>query len=421
MKNFPVLSILILSSICTASYIDNLNIVGNKHTQFHIILRELHHPIPGEFDSTLALEDRNRIYNLGLFSTVEIDQVDSNYTVFLVETFRIYPIPLANHNEATGWSYGGGIAFINFRGMNQKLTLGGMFGEETTYFIDFKDPWRTGDHLSISGTVYQFFTNNPYYSYNYREKGFSIGTDFYNNNFHKIKLLMGLEYSTIDTNGIDKIILEKYETIPLNYKYFRGEFTYRYDTRDIYLDPTYGSLTTLFLKPKLSFGKSKNYYLFLFKNLIFLKISDRYLNPVISFDTRILLQKSRTFPIFAYKYLGGEDFVRGYSPLSEKNSSKVANLIEGYNVLYQSVQLQHTLIKKNDFNKMKTGFEYGIDMVYFVDIGVISNELTSFNLKNTIVGYGFGFRIFASGVGVIGIDFGFNPYGQKFYHLSDNY
>ena len=105
----------------------------------------------------------------------------------------------------------------------------------------------------------------------------------------------------------------------------------------------------------------------------------------------------------------------------EKNSLKISNLIEGYNVVYHSVQLQHTLIKKKDYDKMEFGFEFGIDMVYFIDMGIISDELISFKLRNTIVGYGFGFRIFASGAGIIGIDFGFNPYGQQFYHLSDSY
>ena len=70
---------------------------------------------------------------------------------------------------------------------------------------------------------------------------------------------------------------------------------------------------------------------------------------------------------------------------------------------------------------MKFGIELGIDIVYFVDMGIISDELIFFKLKNTIVGYGFGFRFFASGAGVIEIDFGFNPYGQQFYHLSDSY
>ena len=77
---------------------------------------------------------------------------------------------------------------------------------------------------------------------------------------------MGIEYTAIDTSGINIAALEKYDNMPLNYKYFRGELTYRYDTRDIYLDPTSGTLTTLFLKPKLSFGQSEHYHLFLFKS-----------------------------------------------------------------------------------------------------------------------------------------------------------
>jgi len=421
MKIFLVLFVMLLCSMATATYVDKLNIIGNEYTKMHIIERELYHPIPGEYDSTLAFADRNRIYNLGLFSTVEIEQIDSFYTVFLVETFRFYPIPLVDHNEAKGWSYGGGIAFLNFRGMNQKLTFGGIIGEENTYFLDYRDPWIMGDHVSLYGSVYQFFTNNPFYLYHYKERGCSIGTGFNKKKSHKFKIEIGIEYSTIDTTEINTVAMEKYDNMPLHYKYIRGKLTYRYDTRDIYLDPTAGSLITIFLKPKLSFGQAENYHLFLFKYLKIFKISDKYLNPVLSFDTRFLFQKSKSFPIFAYQYLGGEDFVRGYSPLPEKNSDEVTHLIEGYNVFYHSVQLQHTLIKKKDYDKMKFGFEFGIDMIYFVDIGIISDELSSLKLKNTIAGYGFGFRIFASGAGTIGIDFGFNPYGQQFYHLSDSY
>ena len=169
---------------------------------------------------------------------------------------------------------------------------------------------------------------------------------------------------------------------------------------------------------KKFFFKRKKYNTRNIKDILNNIIKISYSN---SFNTKFIIQESKSFHIFAYKYLGGENFVRGYSPLPKKNSPEVANLIEGYNIFYHSIQLQHTLIKKKDFDKMKSGFEFGIDMVYFADIGIISDELISFNLINTIVGYGFGFRIFASGAGVIGIDIGFNPYGQQFYHLSNDY
>ena len=132
MKYFIFFTLISLNSICTAYQLEEIKIIGNDYTRNDIILREIQHPIPGEYDSTLVREDRNRIYNLGLFSTVEIEQVDSTYTIFLVETFRYFPIPIVDYNEAKGWSYGGGIVFLNFRGMNQKLTIGGIIGEETT-------------------------------------------------------------------------------------------------------------------------------------------------------------------------------------------------------------------------------------------------------------------------------------------------
>ena len=96
MKILSVLILSVLFSIGKAEYVDQLNIIGNEHTEMYIIERELHQPIPGEFDSILATQDRDRIYNLGLFSTVEVEQVDSIYTVLIVETFQFYPIPLAD-------------------------------------------------------------------------------------------------------------------------------------------------------------------------------------------------------------------------------------------------------------------------------------------------------------------------------------
>ena len=167
MKSCIVFSPIILYSLCAASPLEDINIIGNQHTRIEIILREIQHPIPGKYDSTLALKDRNRIYNLGLFSTVEIKQVDSLYRVLLVETFRFYPIPLVDHNEAKGWSYGGGIAFLNFRGLNQKLIFGSQIGKENTYFLSFRD--YTWSYLGMANykRTTQFGDHSRRSSYNY--------------------------------------------------------------------------------------------------------------------------------------------------------------------------------------------------------------------------------------------------------------
>ena len=190
--NILLLSSLIFSfSICTASFVESINIIGNDHTQNHIILREIHHPIPGEFDTTLAVQDRVRIYNLGLFSTVEINPIDSSYTVFIIEAFPVLPLPIVEYNEASGFSYGGIIKHLNFRGMNEKLSLGGTIGKETTYFLSFENPWIWKDHVSLRGKLYQYHTQDPVYNYRYQENGFYIGTGFHKTKHHKYKLEFG--------------------------------------------------------------------------------------------------------------------------------------------------------------------------------------------------------------------------------------
>ncbi|MBC8256109.1 MAG: BamA/TamA family outer membrane protein [Candidatus Marinimicrobia bacterium] len=417
MKLTHLFFIFSLIPVSLTSQITDIKIVGNKHSHEEIILREINHPIPGAFDSTIALEDRNRIYNLGLFSTVDIRQIDSSYTITLVETIRFLPIPIVDYNEAKGWSYGGGIAFLNFKGMNQKLILGGIGGEETTYFLNYNDPWVTGDHVSLLGNVYKLNTKNSVYSYHYKERGVNIGTGFYINKVHKFNFLLGLEAASIDTTGINNSHMNyKPNDILTDYGYIRGEFGYTFDERDIYLDPTSGEKFSFYFKPKISMGNSENYYRFQLGYSKYYQLSEKYLNPVFSANSKLYLQYSKVLPIFEYLYLGGEDYVRGYSPLPDSNATEISHLIEGFNIIYQSFQLQHTLFEKKDFS----GVELGIDMVYFSDFGISADNITSFKLQEMLIGFGIGFRFFASGAGVIGIDFGFNPYGQWFIHLSDS-
>ena len=188
-------------SICTASGVESLIINGNEHTQSHIIKREIHHPIPGEFDSTLAAQDRGRIYNLGLFSTVEINQINSSYTVFVIETFQLLPIPIVEYEEGKGLSYGGGIAYLNFRGLNEQLSVGGIGGKETTYFFNFIDPWVFGDHGEITTKIYQFYSESAVYNYSYKERAFLIGSGFYKGESHKFKSEVGYEIISLATTS----------------------------------------------------------------------------------------------------------------------------------------------------------------------------------------------------------------------------
>ena len=113
--------------------ISKIKIIGNDYTKSRIVLREIHHPIPGEYDSIMAKADRDRIYNLGLFSTVEISQLDTIYLILLTETFNYLPIPLIEYSESKGFSYGAMFLMRNFQGLNRKVSIEGIFGKENLY------------------------------------------------------------------------------------------------------------------------------------------------------------------------------------------------------------------------------------------------------------------------------------------------
>ena len=108
-------------------------------------------------------------------------------------------------------------------------------------------------------------------------------------------------------------------------------------------------------------------------------------------------------------------FCKGYSTVIQENHIQVRNKIEGIHIIYQNIQLQQTLMKRHDYN----GLEIGMDLAYFIDIGISAKSFSSFKMSNGIIGYGIGVRLFVSGLGVISFDFGFNPYGSWYIHPSD--
>ena len=90
--------------------VDSIVIIGNKNTKDHVVFREILHPVNNVLDSAILKEDINRLYNLGIFSSVDIKLENNNYKVNLVESFFIIPDLVIDYSEiAKKWSYGLGL------------------------------------------------------------------------------------------------------------------------------------------------------------------------------------------------------------------------------------------------------------------------------------------------------------------------
>ena len=90
-------------------------------------------------------------------------------------------------------------------------------------------------------------------------------------------------------------------------------------------------------------------------------------------------------------------------------------ILEVSNILYASLELQSTLLKKKDYGKI----EFGMDGLLFINSGIGSKSIESLNFSELLIGYGIGLKFFVTGPPPISIMIGFNPYGQNFIHLED--
>jgi outer membrane protein assembly factor BamA len=108
---------------------------GHINTKDYIIEREIQHQIDVLLDSVVAHEDRDRLYNLGIFADVTWRAIPlEDLTVILeykvIETsLRILPAGGPAYEEEYGWSFGGMLRINNFRGRNEKFMLGGSTGK----------------------------------------------------------------------------------------------------------------------------------------------------------------------------------------------------------------------------------------------------------------------------------------------------
>ena len=150
----------------------------------------------------------------------------------------------------------------------------------------------------------------------------------------------------------------------------------------------------------------------------FFLLKSKYLHePVFSYQIYTLLKfpEFNQLPIHEYEYIGGEDYVRGYSSFPDEFPDNFNKNIEVSNIIYSHLELQSTILKKKDYGRI----EFGMDGLLFINSGIGSNRIESFSLNNILVGYGFGFKFFITGPPPISFMFAFNPYGQDHVHIDN--
>ena len=385
-------------------------------------MREVKQEINKELNSENIVEDENKIYNLGLFSSVDIEIIkdSSNKNIYMItvsEMWYIWPFPIIKYdNKSDQVSYGGGIAHNNFRGRDEQIALGATFGNVREYFLWYENPWISGDHNSLELGLYNESSDHHVYNIIEKDKGFFSGVGFFKGYNHKFNFSFNYNYKLIESiEESDKDILDAEYLSQLEFDYVRLGSKYRYDTRDIYIDPNSGIFFKAISNNLFGINGIKNIYEVTLDFYIYKNLFSGYFNPVFKYNFSSNFQySSADLPIFRKEYIGGQGYIRGYSAIPSENPiSNFEEVIEVDNFLINTFEIQSTLINRKEYLEK---VEMGLDLVFFADCGVGYNLNKSINLDNAITGYGLGLRIFLMG-GVIKLDYGFNPYGTSRLHL----
>ncbi|GIR23100.1 hypothetical protein CM15mP37_06050 [bacterium] len=146
---------------------------GNSFTKDYVIAREIQHPINAPLDSSIAIQDRNRLINLGIFAEVKWKAVpleDFSYRLEyqIIENSKFFGgrfigAALPAYEEDLGWSFGGGGQLRNFRGRNESIGVAFSRGGRNTFGFQFSNPWISGDHVSLDGDLAIMDYSHPFW------------------------------------------------------------------------------------------------------------------------------------------------------------------------------------------------------------------------------------------------------------------
>lgn len=408
--------------------VNDIQIIGNKTTKKHIILRELPFSVndsigKGELQKKLK-SARENLLNTSLFNFVTADTIPVppsiaetgqgriNILITVAERWYIWPIPIfevqeRNFNE--WWktknfnraNYGFYIDRENFRGRKEELSFYAQFGYTVKYGITYKIPYLTRKQTSGAGFSFSYarnrevayMTNNNTLVYfknpdeYVREELVGKLNYSYRFGIHHKHFLEG-KFVRAAINDTLKFYMEDYfVNNTTEMKYFSLNYAYKCDYRDSKVFPLQGYYWD-FEIAKLGLGILQDERLDV-TNLFFVlrgyeKFSNRFYGAA---GMKIKFSPNSNQPYYVQRGLGWSDFVRGYEYyVIDGQSYGTAKLGIKYEIIKPKVKSLPVL----PWQKFNT-FHYALYAEIFGDAGYVKDQLYSKNnlLSNSFL-YGYG-------------------------------
>lgn len=372
--------------------IDEIRIVGAKHTKEYIIRRELASK-PGEplLEKNLK-EDEANLDAIGVFSVIKVYPTEEDgkliLTIEVKETFRYLPTVSLKIDDENGVSIGGGLKSTNLFGRAMYLSGTALFGGATTIVLWAKDNWVVGDHIGYDLKYFHMDRRNELYQFNevtdevylvilgrLRRRGrLGVLTSFQSLN-------SDTDGKTLDPDNRDNI--------------FSLGLAMGYDSRDYVSNPHSGWYSGVDVSRVWSLDTGTAHWSGNLDVWRFIQLSGPHILGLFS----LLTATSGTVGVEIAEWqqysLGGTSSVRGWD---------IGNRY-GKNQFINTLEYRYNVLEPRNFEYFGINASLGIQLAVFGDAGTVWTERERF-ANSWIAGGGVGLRLIIPYVGLARCDIG---------------
>ncbi|MEA1882191.1 MAG: BamA/TamA family outer membrane protein [Candidatus Marinimicrobia bacterium] len=386
---------------------------GNTYTKDYIIEREIQHFTGVPLDSTIAAEDRNRLINIGIFADVNWRAIPLEDMTILLEYEilennkffggKFLGSPMPGYDEETGWSFGAGGIFKNFRGRDEQLGFGFMLGGRNTFGISYFNPWITGDHVSLKADVAKVMFHHPFLPYDVELNTMELNVGRFFG--YEKKMALGFEIEEMNFVG---------DSVTTNYQYFAPMGSFHYDTRDLYANPMKGILFKQAFLSRIDLkGKIENNFIW-FQSFSFYKSLSKPHNPkpwILAFGFKTHMNFGNKDQNFMAT-MGETGSVRGWRYPRHENYNDPQQVYRfGFHNMKTAVELRKVVVPRFPFADL---YELGVTVGAFIDMGVTTQkDFKDLLNRKPISGVGITFQFQMPFVEVLRLDYGWGFYEGK--------
>jgi outer membrane protein assembly factor BamA len=395
--------------------IDTVVVIGNETTREYVILDEMTLR-PGSVVTARMIEyDRNRIYALGLFTSVDLffdaQHSPSVLTVLVRERWHLIPYPIFGfrYGDPKKIYFGAGLLHNNLGGENKKLYVSLVFGYDPSFSLYYLDPLLDRD-------ARLYFAGNASYSRNLTksETEAALTGEFFDYRVN-VSPTLGKRFSIHETGGLTAGYQSVRVSTPRegrtvsddgNDQFLYATLAYTYDTRDLAEYASRGVHLSM-SATKNGFGESEvNSARYAADARGYLPLGGNFTLAGRLYGT---LVSGGEIPTYSQAYFGYAERIRGY----------FKDVFEGENLVNSSAEIRFFVLPARtisaDFLPLPPEFviwRFGIALTLFADAGTIWVRGTPVTLGAFRSGYGGGVNFLLPYGIVIRTEYAWNDLGR---------